>query len=748
MEATIEIAAPRVQTGRIVLFFAPTIFLSAFLLFCCEPMVGKMTLPLLGGAASVWITCLLFFQLMLLAGYGYAHALERYANVRTQMLMHGALMLAAMFFLPIHFSGRPDASASAHPTLWLLGMLMRYVAVPFCIVSTTAPLLQNWLSKTSTASGKDPYFLYAISNAGSLLALVLYPVVIEPRWGVRLQGRSWGVAYGLLVLSVIAAALGVRRHLTVAASAKRKRGSAQPQETPAGTVKQRAFWLAAAFVPSGLMLAVTNHMLVNLASMPFLWVVPLALYLLTFMIAFARRFHISLRVLSVIVPVILLVMVPLVAVSRPFGRETLWYVLGSHMLVLFAGALLCHTALASRRPDTSQLTEFYFWVALGGALGGIFVAIVAPFVFSTVVEYPLLFATIAFFRDTRETGSKITLGDWIHPAAMGLFVAAGWYAFKWASVDVTADVKTSLSVGAVLALVAYLAQRRRIRFALTVAVMIAGYRLALPKFLDDAQILHIDRDFFGIKKVVFDVDSNMRKLLHGDTLHGVESMDPSLSGQPLSYYHETGPAGDIMKLISVRAKQHVAVVGLGTGSMAGYAGPDRHITFFDIDPQVYDIAFHFFTYLRRCGDECDVVFGDGRLSIEKARDGEFDVLMLDAFNSDSIPAHLVSREAVRMYLTKLKPDGLILFHVSNRYMDVESLATAVALDAGLQGRVRYDDDEEAPGKATSDYVVVARHSEDFGELNEDENWTTIEKPNGIQPWTDDYSNMLAIVRWR
>ena len=420
--------------------------------------------------------------------------------------------------------------------------------------------------------------------------------------------------------------------------------------------------------------------------------------------------------------------------------------LGAHTLLLFSGALLCHTALAARRPDTSQLTEFYFWIALGGALGGIFVAVIAPFIFSTVIEYPLLVAMIAFFRNGGPDERRVTWGDFIHPAAIGLLVAGAWYLFRWASVDVTEDLKTTLSFDAVLVLAAYLAHKRRIRFALSMAVLIAGYRLALPGFLDDYQVLRIERDFFGIKKVVYDLDSNMRKLLHGDTLHGLESMDPTLSGQPLSYYHETGPVGDIMKLIAHRPMQHIAVVGLGTGSMAGWARPNRHITFFDIDPQVYEIAQHFFTYLRRCGNNCDVIFGDGRLSIQRQPDAEFDLLMLDAFNSDSIPAHLVSREAVQIYLQKLKPDGLILFHVSNRYMDVESLAAAVSLDAGLEGLVRYDDDEEPTGKTSSDYVVAARHHADFGELNENESWTAIEKPNGIQPWTDDYSNMMAIVR--
>jgi SAM-dependent methyltransferase len=748
MEATVEIVSrSKTHTRTTLLFFAPTIFLSAFLLFVCEPMVGKMMLPLLGGAASVWITCLLFFQLMLLLGYGYAHALERLAGVQTQMLVHAGLMLAAVFFLPIQFATRPDASASTHPTLWLLGMLIRSLGIPFCIVSTTAPLLQNWLSKTSSASGRDPYFLYAVSNAGSLLALLAYPLAMEPRWGVRVQSSGWAVAYGVLLLLVIGAARLVWTNLDGSPPKAVTNGSPS-NVADKMSWRIRLFWLAAAFVPSGLMLAVTNHMLLNLASVPFLWVIPLAIYLITFMIAFARRLRLSPRIVSAIVPIVLLVLFPLVAVSRPVGSHTLWYVLGSHMLVLFAGALLCHTALASRRPDTRQLTEFYFWIALGGALGGIFVAAIAPFVFSTVIEYPLLVAMIAFFRDTRERDPKINWGDWIYPAVMGLLIAGTWYLFKWASVDVTEDMKTSLSVDAVIVLAAFLARKRRIRFALVLVVLLAGYRLALPGFLDDYQILKISRDFFGIKKVVYDVDSNMRKLLHGDTLHGLESMDSTLAGQPLSYYHETGPVGDVMKLISGRPNQHVAVVGLGTATMAAWALPGRHITFFDIDPQVYDIAHNFFTYLRRCGNNCNVVIGDGRLSIEKTPDDEFEVLMLDAFSSDSIPAHLVSREAVRLYLKKLKPDGLILFHVSNRYMDVESLASAVALDAGLKGLVRYDDDEEARGKTSSDYVVVARHSEDLGELNESENWTEIERPAKVQPWTDDYSNMMAIVRRR
>src|SRR5437667_11980264 len=598
MQATTdtEIAAPTEQTRHIVLLIAPTIFLSAFLLFCSEPMVGKMMLPLLGGAAAVWITCLLFFQLMLLAGYLYAHVRERDANVRAQMLVHACLMMVAIIFLPMHFATRPDAAASGHPTLWLLGQLIKSVGIPFGVVSTTAPLLQNWLSKTRTASGRDPYFLYAVSNAGSLLALLAYPLFIEPRFGVRLQSESWFAAYAILVLCIFAGAMIVWKHV-------KETETISEESEPATTLsyKQRFYWLAAAFVPSALMLAATNHVLLNLASVPFLWVIQLTTYLITFMIAFARRFRLSPNTLSRIVPVILLVLFPFVAASKPVSADRLWYTLGSHMLVLLAGALLCHTALASRRPDTRHLTEFYFWVAFGGALGGIFTAIIAPLVFSTVLEYPLLVAMIAFFRETRDPEQRIKSLDFLFPVLLGLLVAAAWYGLKWAMVDITEDWKTALAIDAVIILVAYLFRKRRIRFALAMVVLIFGYRLGLPTFLDaDYQLLYAARDFFGIKRVVFEPESNMRKLLHGDTLHGLESQDPTLNGQPISYYHETGPAGDVMKMINDRPNQHIGVVGLGTGSMAGWVRPNRHITFFDIDPPIQDIALHFFTFLRRC----------------------------------------------------------------------------------------------------------------------------------------------------
>jgi SAM-dependent methyltransferase len=605
------------------------------------------------------------------------------------------------------------------------------------------------LTKTKATSGKDPYFLYAVSNAGSLLALLAYPVLIEPRSGVRVQSESWFAVYAVLVLMVLGAALVVWKSVNESTSFSRRGQAIFALGKREGlSWKLRLYCMAAALVPSALMLAVTNHMLLNLASVPFLWVMPLAIYLVTFMMAFARRVWLSPTTLSGVVAVVLLLLFPLVAASKQVSTTVLWYVLASHLVVLFAGALLCHTALALRRPEPRHLTEFYFWVALGGALGGIFTAIVAPFVFRTVIEYPLLVALLAFFRPGHAEEQKMNLRDWLYPALLGLLVAVAWYAMRRARLDVMENLKTSLAVDAVFVLIAYLFRKRTLRFALGIAVLIFSYHYALPSIIGSNPVLYVGRDFFGIKKVDYEVDSNMRRLLHGDTLHGLESQDPLLSGQPISYFHETGPVGDVMKMISSRANQKLGVIGLGTGSMAGWARSNRHVTFFDIDPQVYEIAWNFFTFLRRCGKNCDVVIGDGRLAIEKVPDTEFDVLMLDAFNSDSIPAHLVSREALQLYLKKLKSDGVLLFHVSNKYMNVQGLVAALIADASLEGLVRFDDDEVPTGKFGSDYVVAARRPEDVEALERDDHWLHLQKPPDIQPWTDDYSNMLKIVYWR
>jgi hypothetical protein len=663
-------------------------------------------------------------------------------------------MLIALAFLPLHI-GNVSGHPSESPVLWLLGHLLIAIGVPFAVISSTAPLLQNWLAKTPSASGRDPYFLYAASNFGSLLALIAYPVIFEPRYGVSGQSRLWLYGYGVLLAMVGFTAVLIWKESRYV---KPEEGAVDDIAL-APTWRTRGFWLVASFVPSALMLAVTNHISLNIGSVPFLWVIPLAVYLLTFIIAFARRIRLSTAIISSVCTLVLLVLFPVAAVTIPVHASEIWKLMSAHVAILFFGALLCHSSLADSRPSTRYLTEFYFVVALGGVLGGIFTAIVAPAVFQTVFEYPLLVAMLAFFRKARSQDQRFTWKDAFTVALFGLAVAVAWYGLvRWAQIDVTdfgvswEDLKSNANISVAvtevaLILIALLFRKRIVAFGLVFSILMISYAVLLPLEFEGATRLFVARDFFGVKKVLFDRNENARKLLHGDTMHGLESLDVTLAGQPLSYYYKTGPIGDVMQLVSERPPQHVGVVGLGTGTMAAYGGPSRHITFFDVDPQVVHIASDFFTFVRRCGVNCDIVIGDGRLSIQAQPDHEFDVILLDAFNSDSIPSHLVSREAVRMYMTKLKPHGILLFHVSNRYLDVERLTVGVSIDEGLSAFVRHDDDEEPTGKAASDVVIAVRDPGDVDSIPNKEDWESGKKPTDIKSWTDDYSNMMNVIRW-
>jgi SAM-dependent methyltransferase len=712
-----------------------TLFLSAFLLFCCQPMVGKMVLPSLGGAASVWTTCVLFFQSMLLAGYLYVYFLGRLRSPKQQLVIHMILLASVFLTLPIRFGGNAPAGGSS-PVAWELAQLVRGVALPFFVVSATAPLLQSWFSRTKDPAARDPYFLYAASNAGSLLALLLYPFVFEPRLGVSAQSLSWLVGYVVLVVFVL---------IAISEFWKLEKRSDRSESVPRPSAATKGSWLAASFVPSALMLAVTTHLSVNLASVPFLWTLPLAVYLLTFILAFGRRVRISSEQISFGAPVILLILLPIFT-SGPI-RNTAVYLslLSAHLLLLFVGGLLCHTSLARLRPATAHLTEYYAWIAFGGALGGVFAAVLAPLLFSTVLEYPFLVATLAFFRQPQDTGRSRWDALFLLPV-IGL-VAAVLGLSKW--------LKEPISKGLVLGIVIYMTiaiagiafHRRRWLFAGGLAAVLLTFIIFLVPVLKETQQLYVARNFFGVKQVLFDQSRSERKLLHGDTMHGLEGLDPARSGKPLSYYTPSGPFGDVMAMLKDRPDQHIGVLGLGSGTIAAYTESNREITFFEIDPQVEFIARRFFSFLPRCGDRCNVVLGDGRLSIQQIPDQEFDLLVLDAFNSDAIPAHLPSSEALALYQKKLKPDGAILFHVSNRYLRIRELITALAFDAKLPALYRTDDDDGERGKARSSYVILALDTETLSKLTQTRNWFEVADFDAVEPWTDDYSNLFEILKW-
>jgi SAM-dependent methyltransferase len=644
-------------------------------------MVGKMMLPLLGGSAAVWTTAVLFFQVALLAGYFYVDRLARVRDRGIQASVHLVLMSMAFFFLPVRFTSEAlDATVFRSPALWEFLRLAQTVGIPYLMISTTAPLLQSWFSRSQDPAARDPYFLYAASNAGSLLGLLAYPVLIAPRLGVRAQSVWWTWGYAGLVVLVLVAALIMRK---------------SPQEAPRDTAPVISpnwniclYWMAAAFVPSGLFLAVTTHISVNL-TMPLVWTIPLAIYLVTFILAFGRRVRVSSAGLATAVLPPLVLLCPVVGLRVPVGFSVDVFLIAVHMVLLFLAALLCHTALADARPDAVHLTRYYVWIAVGGALGGVFAAVLAPALFSTILEYPLLLAAAMFFR-------KPARGNRWLPAS-GL------------------------------------------------AALVLGYAIFLPPYLaEPGTTIHVGRNFFGAKKVL-DIDGNARKLIHGDTMHGLESRDAATMGQPVAYYHPEGPLGDAMRILKDSPEPRVAVVGLGAGSIAAYATPNLHITFFEIDPQVEAIARRFFTFLDRCAQNCDVILGDGRLLISRSPEQEFDLIVLDAFSSDAIPPHLLSREAMEVYRSKLKPGGMILFHVSNRYLKVRELVSTLAEDMKLPAYVRVDDDEGKPLKNRSVYVIVDPDAVILAKLPPF--WRNAHGTSGLRSWTDDYSNLIDLVKW-
>jgi spermidine synthase len=718
-----------------------TIFLSAFLLFCCEPMVGKMVLPVLGGAAAVWTTCVLFFQSMLLAGYLYTHLLDKQRRLRTQFLVHLAIMTVALAFLPIRF-GSNSAEAFQAPITWLFAHLLLCSGIPFAAISATAPLLQSWLSRTNRAQARDPYFLYALSNAGSLGALIAYPLIFEPRFGVTAQSRYWASGYALLFVLVVVVALLIRRD----SGAKRTEGVLVDLTDPPPW-RMRAFWLAAAFVPSALMLSVTTHLTLNIAPAPLLWVIPLAVYLLTFIVAFSPGRRRCTPTVSGVCTFFILLLSPLAA-GIPIHSGSIWIALCLHLLILFFGSLLAHSALADTRPSTRFLTEFYFVLALGGVLGGAFASIVAPSLFRTIIEYPLLVGTLMFFR---RSGTRLAARptDAIAAAAYVVLADGAIRLLKWSGVDasyftlsfnwneISRDDLIVAATGLAMLLALLLFRKKPLSFALCFAAFVLALAIEVPRQYATSEVVYVDRNFFGVKKVTFDEADNTRKLLHGDTLHGLESLAPDSIGEPLFYYYRGGAFSDVMHILDGRARSRVAVVGLGAGTIGAYAGAQRHITFIDIDPQMVDIARDYFTFLSRCGSNCDVIVGDGRLAIEAQPAGAYDLIVLDAFNSDSVPAHLVSREAVQMYVSRLAPGGVLLFHVANRYLDVRSLAVAVSIDEGLRTYSRKDDD----------YIAAAKHEQDVAAMANRDKWQELSRPPDLRSWTDDYSNIVRLIRW-
>lgn len=723
-----------------------TIFLSATLLFLVQPMFAKMVLPMLGGTPAVWNTCMVFFQAMLLAGYSYAHATTSLLGVRKQAMLHCLLIVLPLLVLPITVAEGWSPPTEGNPVGWLLLLLGVSVGLPFLAVSTTNPLLQKWFADTGHPAARDPYFLYAASNLGSMLSLLAYPVLLEPSLRLATQSEIWTYGYLALVgLIVACAAVLVKSKPAGAVSASPANQGALLSGTV--TVKRRARWIVLSFVPSSLMLGVTTYITSDIASVPLLWIVPLALYLLTFIIAFASKPLLPHRWMVASVPWLVLPMaIGMASLDLNFSLLILV------PITFFVLSMVCHGELALDRPDTGHLTEFYLWMSLGGVLGGMFNALLAPVIFSSVVEYPLAIVFACLLcpalkkQDTRARAYAL---DLLLPAILAALMGLLIWQFLH---DSEPPMMTKLVIFGLPAMICFAFKERPIRFGLGIAAILFAGRVHVAL---QHELLYTERSFFGIHRVQVDRKHEYHLLAHGTTFHGRQSLDPSRQCQPLAYYYPTGPIGDVFHEIGQREEvKSIGLIGLGAGGMIAYSKPGQHFVYYEIDPAVKRIAEDpkFFTFLSNCVQGTyEIILGDGRLRLVEGPDHGYQLLVLDAFSSDSIPMHLVTIEALRLYLSKLAEDGVLAFHISNRYLDLEPVVAALAEQEGLVCLTRSDrapvGKEAEEGKAASQVVVMARKRSDLKGLALDPNWVPAQTRSNVAPWTDDFSNILGILKW-
>ena len=664
---------------------AATIFLSSFLLFLVQPLIARLILPWFGGSAAVWTTCMLFFQVMLLAGYGYAHFLARkLAAGRLEGLVHTVLLAAAVALLPIAPGEAWKPMGEEEPISRILLLLLATVGLPYFLLASTSPLLQTWFVRARP--GADPYRLFAVSNLASLLALVGYPFVVEPFLTAHEQVSLWSWLF--VAFAVLCAVLAWRTPRAAA-------GAESAQRSPAPTRSEYVLWLALAATGSALLLAVTNHLTQNVASVPLLWLAPLTLYLLTFIVAFEGRSWYQPKFLWIVVLIAFGIMAW--AMIDQEHRYELAIQLAVFLPGLFIACFFCHGELYRSRPAAEHLTAFYLTVSAGGALGGLAVAVVAPVAFNGYYELGVGLTAAALLAALR----FMPLG--LVPAILSLGVLLG--------------VGTGASYD-------FFGQQHDVRVA--------------------------KRGFYGVLRVKeygqADGEDHLRRLVHGTIMHGEQYLHESRRRMLTTYYQETAGIG-----LAIASKQshavRVGVIGLGTGTIAAYGRPGDVFRFYEIDPHVLEIARRDFTFLGDSGAKIEVALGDARLSLERETPQGFDVLAVDAFSSDAIPVHLITREALGIFLRHVKPDGIVAFHVSNRFLDLIPVVARIAREQGARAvLVRDDPDEDDALRSRTDWVLVSRDEKVLQAEKIAPDALPAEDRPEWRTWTDDYSNLVQILK--
>jgi len=721
-----------------------TILLGSFLLFLIQPMFGRRVLPVLGGSPMVWNTAMLFYQVTLLAGYLYAHALSRWP-VRRQLLVHLGVFAAAALTLPIATAGWYPA-ASGPPALWLIGLLAVSIGPVFFAVSAQAPLMQSWFAQSSDGDAANPYFLYAASNFGSFAALVAYPLLVEP--GLPLGEQSLWWSLGFVGLGLLMALCG----WSIGAGA----APAAVAERVAISWVQRGRWTWLAFIASGLLLSTTTHLTTDIMAMPLLWVVPLGVYLLSFVVAFAGRGAAYTRIAVAISRPALLLLGSWACIASGPASSTLFAAAG--IVLLFIVALALHGTLANDRPAAAGLTDFYLWLSVGGALGGVFCALVAPLLFRWPFEHPLLLVAAALAIPARPLvpAAQRVLGSRalrIALAAVALLASAGGAAlYGVAPIDAMRQLTMPvLVVLGLLAAIAIAAIGRRRLFASVFALMI----LTAGGWQQLSLASSRERSFFGVYTVE-DRDQS-RILLHGTTMHGQQSRRPEFATVPMTYYAPESGIGQAMRaaprLYGPAAR--IGFVGLGTGTLACYHAPGQHWTAYEIDPVVVRTAQARFSYIGTCNPGLEIVVGDARMTLAIAAPASLDILAIDAFSSDAIPLHLVTREAFRVYGRALDQDGVLLVHISNRFLDLEPMIAAIAAREGWNAMIRF---YRPPGRqprgqsfTASTWVALSRNPERLATLRSQgaaTDWQPLQARPGVTAWSDDFASVLPILKFK
>jgi hypothetical protein len=730
--------------------FGLTLFVSATLLFLVQPMFARMVLPLLGGTPAVWSTCVVFFQAALLAGYLYSHLSTSYLSPRSQLLLHAGVLLLPWLVLPVSLASWGAPPGGDSPVGWLLLLLTATVGLPFFAVTTSAPLLQRWFANTAHPAARDPYFLYASSNVGSMLALLTYPLLIEPNLALARQSFVWEAGYGVLVLLVLGC--GLLSRLTPGSTALTGDTTEADAERPTASVQLR--WVALNLVPSSLLLGVTTHLTTDVAAIPLLWVLPLALYLATFIVVFSRggeRVHPQFVRLTPMVALLVLARM-VTGIAMPMGLDV-----GLHLLAFFGVSMTCHGELARTRPAAGYLTRFYLLMSLGGVIGGLFNALVAPVVFNTSLEYPIALVLACLLLPVAAGQARFIRADVVW--ALGIAAVGAVYCFAAQRVD-REHLGSVMGDGGAMAVqmlpaliplgLCFLTSSRPVRFGLTVAgLMTASIALEDPSGL----VRHRARGFFGQMAVLNDPTRHVNWLVHGTTLHGKQARDPAMRQEPLTYFHRSGPMGQVFALPAAQRK-HIGIMGLGMGSLACYARSGQDWTFYEIDPIIARVAederyFSCLADARRRDDSAVVVLGDARLRLVDAPAHVYDLLVLDSFSSDSVPMHLISHEAIQLYLAKLAEDGVLVFNISNRYLDLEPVLARLASEEGLVALTRLDRSrlDEFPDKSPSRWLVMARKREAVAVLVQSGDWSEARERAGVGLWCDDFSNLFSVLMW-